>query len=333
MVSSEELAARVEAKLGVQLAAGLDSAGLTVKARGLRLSEAIENSVRRNGPSTLMSELIHDFVVDRFLFKAAPGSEARQRAPFTKALPPGLGEDMDEEFELAISIWLVDENATLERLLTGETAFVNAALAEHYGIPLRPVRGFEAVRLQTDTQMGLASRGAFLARYPRPPDRGLQLAEALRCTKIPPLPLATPSPWDDPNRKPAKELIQSSYGDEQATCAACHQAYVGYGIALDGYDELGRYAPVRNGYTVDTSYSMSLDPENSVDFSGPLELGRALSASSTVRECLVERFVERLGLNALSEAELRCVLTAFGQRNASFSSLLALLAPRLIDAE
>jgi hypothetical protein len=333
-LGSEALSRRVEAKLGLRIAPeALETSGLTMKARGLRLSEAILTTVHESGLPASMADVIRDFVVDRFLFETDRGTGERRRASFTSELPPNLGDDMDEEFELAISQWMLDENATLEGLLTCDTAFVSAALAAHYGIPLEPAQRFEAARLQADTQMGLATRGAFLGRYPRPPDRALQLAEALRCTTIPPLPLSTPSLWDDPDRKPAKQLIQMTYGDEQVTCASCHQFYVGYGIALDGYDELGRYRPTRNGYTVDTSYFVSVDPGSNVDFSSPRDLGRALSKASTVRKCLVESFVARIGLDGLSEEELGCVLSAFDERGASFSSLLAILTPRLIDAE
>lgn len=333
-LSAEELSRRVEAKLGLRIdPMALDATGLTMKARGLRLSDAIDTYVRESGTPASMGDILHDFVFDRLLFETDEDTGERRRPPFTSELPPNLGDDMDEEFELAISHWLLEGNATLESLLTDDTAFVSAALAEHYGLPVQPAGDFEPARLEADTQMGLATRGAFLGRYPRPPDRALHLVEAFRCTHVPPLPLATASVWDDPERKPAKQLIQMGYGDDQATCAACHNVYVGYGIALDGYDELGRYRPTRNGYTVDTDYFVNVDPGSNVHFANPRELGSALSTATAVRTCLLESFVNRLGLDALSEQERGCVLRAFDERRASFTSLLAILTPRLIDAE
>jgi hypothetical protein len=184
--------------------------------------------------------------------------------------------------------------------------------------------------------MGLMTRGAFLARQPWPPGRALLLIEALTCQALPALPGITMSVWDAPDRPPVKQIVELGYGQDQGTCAGCHDVYIGYSIALDRYDGLGRYREQQNGVTIDTSWHLRVGASDNwsyLEFDGPEELGRALSEVPSVHRCLIEVLVQRLGMAALSEEELRCVMSEFGTREASLSALLAILTPRWLELE
>ena len=63
------------------------------------------------------------------------------------------------------------------------------------------------------------------------------------------------------------------------------------------------------------------------------ELGRALSDTPGVQQCLINALVERLGMAELSEDELRCVMGEFEASSASLSALLIMLAPRWLGQE
>src|SRR5688500_18284122 len=95
---------------------------------------------------------------------------------------------MDEEFGRAIAHWLADGRGSLQHLFTDNTAFLTPALARHYGLPAPEGEDFVPVAQPEQTQMGLITRGAFLARQPWPPGRALLLTEALTCLVVPALP-------------------------------------------------------------------------------------------------------------------------------------------------
>jgi hypothetical protein len=293
-------------------------------------------SVRDTALPSEISELLRDFIVqqllhDTYLENATP--------PFASELSPELAADMDEEFERSIARWLAEGRSTLHSLLADNTAFVNPALAAHYGVLAPATDEFAPVALPPGQGMGLLTHGAFLARYSNFSLRAPHLVEALECVEMPPLSEPT-TLWVQPDRPPAKQAIAQNYGDAQETCSVCHRLYVGYGVALDRYDELGRYRETQNSITIDTSgllYVPGAAPEtttsSAIEFLGPQDLGRALAQAPVVRQCFVKRLVERLGLPALGAEELACVTKAFGARNASLTRLLTILAPRVVSLE
>jgi hypothetical protein len=335
-LNSEELVSRVQERLGVKVdPVRFDGADEQPAVRGLRLTEAIDEAVLEGGPSPEMAEILYDFFVQQLLHDENWDSGI---PPFAAGLSPELAADMDQEFRLSISSWLQEGRATLGHLLTDSTAFVNPRLATHYGIA-SPSAEFSPVSLPPEQQMGLFTRGAFLARYTDPPARAPHLVQALECVTLPGPPPLT-SVWAQPNRAPAKEVIAKGYGDEQANCAVCHRFYVGYAIALDRYDELGRYRDTLNGFTVDTSGQLYIPdvPQRGgdgkyVEFETPQELGRALAESSTVRQCLATRLATHLGLPEWETKDLDCVMQRFDASDASFTRLLAILAPPLVTLE
>jgi hypothetical protein len=336
-VDAADLANRVERKLGVALQpAMLELLEGPPRVRARRLTDAIDSALRASSPPSLASQILHDFVVDRLLAENDPDTGERRVAPYPREMPPDLGADMDEEFERAIAHWLSDGEGSLEHLFTDNTAFLTPALARHYGLPAPEGDDFIPVPQPEETQMGLVTRGAFLARQPRPPDRAVLLFESLSCQVMVPPPGITSSVWDAPDRLPTKQFVELGYGQDQVTCAACHDVYIGYSIALDRYDALGRYREQHDGSPIDTSFRLAVGPSGGksyVEFDGPEELGRALGKAPSVRRCLIEVLVQRLGMAALSGEELGCVMSEFGARGASLSALLAILTPRWLGLE
>jgi hypothetical protein len=345
-ISSAELSKRVEQKLGLELDPEMiELPGGTPKERAQRLAGAIDSAVQGSILPGPMSRVLRDLVVDRLLAQTDPMTQERRVQPFPTAVSPSLGAELDEEFELAIAHWLSEGSGTLEHLLTDNTAFATSLLARHYGLPAPESEGFVPVLQPRETQMGLLTRGAFLARQSLAPARGTFLLEALTCVPMVPPPAVMVSLWDQPDRPPVKQIVEQSYG--HTGCAGCHDVYIGYSIALDRYDELGRYREQQNGVTIDTSSHLlvggcppnegrcvpTTDGRGYIEFAGPEELGRTLSKVPGVHQCLINALVQHLGMAELTEVELRCVMGEFDAKSASLSALLAVLAPRWVGQE
>ena len=243
---------------------------------------------------------------------------------------------MANEWARTIDGWMLFQRASLETLLTNDTSYLSPALAGHYGIAHSFTSPWEPVQQVTSQRAGVLTMGAFLTHFASPPQRGIELVERLTCARPPPAPPIPVSVWSDPQRLSAKEIITTQYGDANPPCRACHGLYVGYAIALDRYDSLGRYREQIAGAPIDTSYSLATATPaplprivEEFSFSNSYELGKALSASRGVRACLAEKLAESAGLRALNASELECVLTDFEHSGTSFWTLTAALSPLL----
>lgn len=306
--------------------------------RAQQLVEALESELRDTKLIPLHEQLhglLRDFIFNQLLNQ--PVLEGG-RAP----LPPGLSDSvataMDSELDRALNHWMFDSQATLAALFTDDTVFANHELADHYGIAHAPGDDWQVTHSPTAERAGILTGGTFLTRFPAPMARATHLLEALSCTTIPPPPFPD-SVWDDPARVSTREIVETTYGRE-AICVQCHRYYVGFGIALDKYDELGRYRETFAGQPIDTSYFLSTpdvaavqtDAATELEFKNPQELGLGLSQAPGVRACMVQQLNEFLGGRELSESELACVVGELDRddRQASLWSLMAVLAPEYL---
>jgi hypothetical protein len=81
----------------------------------------------------------------------------------------------------------------LAQLLTSREAYVDASLAQVYGLPPPPTGGFTPVSLDGDRRAGITTRAAFLSTHGYPGDsapirRGKQVRMRLLCQVLPPPP-------------------------------------------------------------------------------------------------------------------------------------------------
>jgi hypothetical protein len=339
-LTPEELDARVVARLGVNLPAGiLDTSEPNGLVRAQQLVDALDVALHEPpGPSSQAGKLLRDFLVARLLNAPGLGSAEPARPA---GLSDALAAAMEGELERVLDDWLMGQGATLESLLTSNTTYLNPELAAHYGLLHTPSQDWEPVTEPAEQRGGLLTLGAFLTRFSSPPARAMHLAQALACTTVPPPP-GLDSVWAKPSRPPAKDVVAVSYADDQAVCWACHQYYVGFAIALDRYDELGRYRDTLAGKPIDTSYRLAnytssalAAPQGEardqyIEFATVHDLGQALSHNTAVRGCLAQQLNTLLGSADLSETELGCVLRKFDEKDASFLSLLAILAPHYL---
>lgn len=308
-----ELLAAVSAKLGLSVPAGsVEASEPNIFVRGQQLVDAVELAFERQPLPAPSRQIMRDFVgqlIGENLFSLPAALPADEQALYSRQL------DRFTEH------WAGGRLDSPDFLLTG-------APPEALGAP-------------PEQLAGIMTLGAFLARVPSPPARALYLAETLGCTPVPPPPPIMMSTWDSQPKQPAKNVVLGQYGDDQTPCVACHTHYIGYAIALDRYDELGRYRESLNGQAIDTGYSLTMpafyphpaaNDGQRVEFATPSELGRALSEAGGVRACLVRKLNETLSGSALTDEEVGCLLDDWAAANNDFVALLALLAPRFAIA-
>jgi len=150
---------------------------------------------------------------------------------------------------------LVAHDRSILELLYADHTFVNAALAQHYGMP-HPALGGEPGRAGADDWIridhagqygrgGLLPMGVFLtANSPglrtSPVKRGYWLVRRVLGERIPPPPPEVPNiPNDEKNfgELTLRETLARHRADQ--SCAACHARFDSFGLVFEGYGAVG----------------------------------------------------------------------------------------------
>lgn len=213
-------------------------------------------------------------------------------------------------------------------LMTTTRAFVNAELAQVYGVSGEFGAGLVAVELPADERRGLFTQAGFLAAnatgiHPDPIHRGVFVAKRVLCRAIAAPPdNVTPLPPSGvgTNRQIVKEHTQS-----QASCASCHEQRINpYGFVFENYDAVGAFRTLDNNLPVDASATPMLDGAY-VSVQNALEFATALAASREAHDCFARHLLEyALGRNA-TDAD-QPMISSLGQASLDGRSIVELVS-------
>jgi hypothetical protein len=181
----------------------------------------------------------------------------RERFP---AFDNDLRAAMFEE-PLRFILDVVREDRSVLNFLYGDYTFVNAPLAQHYGMPA-PAHPGEWVRVDHAAEYergGLLPMAVFLtANSPglrtSPVKRGYWVVRRVLGERIPPPPAVVPDlPNDEKNLGDLtlREVLAKHRADK--TCAACHARFDSFGLVFEGFGPVGeRRTKDFGGRPVDT---------------------------------------------------------------------------------
>ncbi len=233
------------------------------------------------------------------------GQWLQLRALEAVAIDRGRFPDYDEKLRAAMVMEATEVfgdvlrsgRSVLEFLSSRET-FLNARLAEFYGVPGVEGEGFRRVALpEGSARGGVVTMGAVLTLTSNttrtsPVKRGLFVLDQLLGAPPPP-----PPPDIPPLEQAAKANEHATVRERLAahvavaTCAACHNRLDPLGLALEHFDAIGRYREEENGRPIDAS--------------GTLPGGESLSGAADLKRSLLTRadqFVEALSGKVLTYA-------------------------------
>jgi len=221
---------------------------------------------------------------------------------------PGVDKEllraMRCETELVVDE-IVKSDAPIAELLTAPYTYVNERLAQHYGIdddiaesgaefpePARgahPQSGFLRVSLDDTPRSGLLTHASVLARNAHPTRtspvlRGKFVLDQILCIPPePPPPMVEGLPETTPAATALRELLAEHR--ENPVCAGCHDAMDPIGLALENFDELGRYRTLDNGVDIDASALFM----GAFPIDGPKELAAVIAEDGLYAQCIVEK--------------------------------------------
>lgn len=220
--------------------------------------------------------------------------------PSESAFPeisPDLGAYALEEHERFVRDVVFDRDGDYTELLTSRNTFVNADLADIYGLSGTFTDAFVPATLD-DSRRGILTHVGFLAANatstaPDPIHRGVFIARKIAC-----LPLAAP-PANIPPLPPAegrtnRETIEAHTQQPGTVCSMCHAPIINpLGFPFESFDAVGAFRTTDNGHPVDTTSNAPVGSEN-VDVANASELADALAASVDVHSCYTKHWIELL---------------------------------------
>ena len=181
----------------------------------------------------------------------------------TSRFPEFTNEVKEAMYDEAVSFFehVIRKQRPVSELLHADYAFLNTALAKHYGVT-KPVTSKDRVELVEGAgsfqRGGLLRLGAILTATSAPlrtspVKRGDWVLRRILGTEIPPPPAnAGVLPADDKNfgGMTLRQKLESH--KRNATCASCHTRIDPLGFPLERYDSVGRYrTQYADGHAID----------------------------------------------------------------------------------
>lgn len=173
---------------------------------------------------------------------------------------PGYDESLREamfEEPVRLTMYLIQNDQPITKLLNSDITFVNAELAKHYGGDIleqfrrKNPSGSNAdswcqvENLRASGRGGIFGMGVVLTKLSKaertsPVKRGFWAVHHLLGQHFPPPPADVPElpPGEKQAAKTIRELIQQH--TENPKCAMCHTHFDSLGMALEGFDPIGR---------------------------------------------------------------------------------------------
>ena len=239
--------------------------------RQLHLPDTLRQQLQRMLKDEKAEALVQNFAAQwlnlRNLDDVSPNTD------LFKSFNNDLKGDMRRETELLFRT-VMQEDRSVEELLSADFTFVNKRLAQHYGIEGVTSDEFERVSLKGTNRSGVLTHASVLTLTSNPGrtspvKRGKWIMENIFGEAPPPPPPDVPAL--DATAKVSPDLSlreQLAKHREDPGCAACHQVMDPLGLGLENFDAIGRWREKDGDHKIDASGSLP----SGESFNGPLEL-------------------------------------------------------------
>ena len=239
-----------------------------------------DNAVMSAQVKRMMKDPRAEALVEYFALGWLNLDELEKVEPTTQGWNPAMRANFETEIRMFLSSVLLEDRSVLD-LLTADWTFVNDALAQHYGIT--GVRGplFRRVQLTNENRFGLLGKGAVLLRTSYADRTSPVLRGAWVLDKLMGTPPTPPPPGVETDLSirdgQAPTTIRARLEAHRAnpTCMGCHGLIDPPGLALENYDNQGRWR--------DTDAAARV----AIDATTVLSSGKKLNGPADLREHLL----------------------------------------------
>ena len=212
----------------------------------LHAEQVLLTQTRRMLKDARVSDFAREFYGQWLGYRDFPQQESVDRSVFKEFDDPLKAAMFEEPTRLAAH--LIRHDLPITQLLDSDTTFVNERLAQHYGLPFNGPKGewTSVAGLQSRGRGGILGMAVFLTKNSQPQrtspvKRGFWVVHKILGEHIPAPPadvVALPAKETDTNGKTVRELLALHV--ESAKCARCHVRFDSVGLAMEGFDPIGR---------------------------------------------------------------------------------------------
>jgi hypothetical protein len=221
----------------------------------------------------------------------------------------------------------------LTSLLTGTTTYVNAPLAQVYGMTGVQGTAMKQAMLDPGQRSGLLTRAGFLTvtgspNGSNPVKRGRKVYERFLCGELPPPPNNVP-PAKPPSAGGTTRQRFVEH-DSNACATACHQLMDPVGFGFEHYDGIGKYRTTDNGGMVDSSGVLDIDGAKR-PFADARELSQMLAGSPSVARCFSTqwmRYAFKRTDTTDDRGSIDSTVAAFGKANSVLDLMVGLASSK-----
>jgi Protein of unknown function (DUF1588)/Protein of unknown function (DUF1592)/Protein of unknown function (DUF1585) len=176
---------------------------------------------------------------------------------------PDFDSTLRDAFRREIELFfasIIQEDRSVDDLLTADYTFVNERLARHYGIPGIYGPQFRRVKLGADQEMrkGLLGKGALLtvtsdAERTSPVRRGKWFLQTFFGVSPPnPPPGVETKLAQKAGEAPKTMRERLSIHSTNPSCASCHKMFEPMGLAMENFDAVGQWRTTEVGNPIDS---------------------------------------------------------------------------------
>jgi hypothetical protein len=176
---------------------------------------------------------------------------------------PDFDSTLREAFRREIELFftsIIQEDRSVDDLLTADYTFVNERLARHYGIPGIYGPQFRRVTLGPDQDMrrGLLGKGALLtitsdAARTSPVRRGKWFLQTFFGVSPPNPPPGVEIKLDQKTGESPKTMRERLViHSTNPSCATCHKMFEPMGLAMENFDAVGQWRATEAGFPIDS---------------------------------------------------------------------------------
>lgn len=262
----------------------------------LGTDDGLASQARRMLDDPRSREIINHFHAQ--LLDAEHFEDISPSPAFFPDVSPEIGAYASEESRRFLDHIVFKRGGSWADVLTSNTTFVNAQLAEIYGLEGDFTEDeFQRVELDPDTRRGVFTQVGFLASNasavdPDPIHRGVFMVRRVTCgTLNPPPDNITPLPPPQPGQT-NRERTADHTEQEGSVCAGCHQYTINpFGFSFEHYDAIGAWRDEDAGKPVDASAEVIIAGET-FPVADAVELADVLAEQEAVHRCYASHWIQ-----------------------------------------
>jgi hypothetical protein len=225
-----------------------------------------------------------------------------------------LGLDAREETLRLLEYIALSPDHDFREIITSPVSFINPKLAALYSVPSPEENGFSMmVYPESHYRIGVLGHVSFLAHHSHVTSssvtlRGAAIRSLFLCQLIPnpPVNVDTSIPEPSGNTLTLRQRVAEHL--EDPSCSGCHQLMDPIGLALEGFDAIGRWRSTDAGAELDLSGTL-----DGVSFNQPVELAWAIQNHPDFAPCITQHLT-RYALGRIEDEPEKDLLIQLNQR-------------------